>query len=431
LAFTATEAVTLPVGGTWLKVNGAASANGTTDSGFIVVTMDPTGLAQGTYTGTVTITAASAGNSPLVIPVNFIVQATPTVTASQSSLSFVYQVGNAIPLAQIVQISTNGTSSVPYTATVNTGATIGWLTVNPLSGNTPAPISVTVNTSGLANGTYNGSIVVAASGYTAATINVVLTISNQPLLSVTPLNLTFAAQSGANPPPTQNVSVSTTGTNLGYTVTPSASWIIPGVFSSNATLAPSSFAVGVNPTGLAAATYNGTLTLISPGASNSPQVINITMTVSPAITLNVSQNGQGVTALAFNAIAGGTPPAQQGFSIAASDGSAQNLTLKATTNDGANWLIVLPPTTTTPTTANAVTVNVNPAAVTPSTTPYQGTITISGSNNGVTPVNIPVTLALAAQNAFTPNPAQLSFSQVFGGARRQFRIYNSPAVPLR
>jgi uncharacterized protein (TIGR03437 family) len=430
LSFTTTSAVTSPAGGTWLKVS---PASGTTGPGGVTVTADPTGLAQGTYAGTVTITSLTAGNSPVVVPVNLVVQAVPQITASQSSLSYVYQVGSALPLSQTVQISTNGNTQVPFTATANPGPTIGWLKVNgalTATGTTPTPIIISVDITSLAAGTYTGSVSVTGSGFLAATIPVTLTISTKPLISVTPLNLTFAAQAGGIPPSTQNVSISTTGPTLGYTVASSQPWIFAGVTSNNATLAPANFFVGVNQNGLAAGTYTGTLTVTANGADNSPQTINITLTVSPAITLNLTQNGQGlVTPLAFTATAGGTVPTAQVFNIAASDGSAQNLTLTATTNDHGAWLFVIPSTAKTP--ATNVQVAINPAAVTPSTTPYQGTITIAGANNGVTPVNIPVSFLLTATNAVTANPAQLTFTQGSGGsapAAQNIQLTGSPAA---
>jgi Big-like domain-containing protein/putative Ig domain-containing protein len=57
-----------PIGGAWLTVDGHPSSNWVAPEG-ISVTADPTGLAPGVYSGTLTVSSTGATNSPVTIPV--------------------------------------------------------------------------------------------------------------------------------------------------------------------------------------------------------------------------------------------------------------------------------------------------------------------------------------------------------------------------
>jgi uncharacterized protein (TIGR03437 family) len=86
-----------------------------------------------------------------------------TLTASPTSLSFTYQVGAEAPAAKAVQVTSSG-SAIPFTAAAATASGGDWLKITPASGNTPGPVSVTVDPASLAVGTYTGTITLASSG---------------------------------------------------------------------------------------------------------------------------------------------------------------------------------------------------------------------------------------------------------------------------
>ena len=76
---------------------------------------------------------------------------------------------------------------------------------------------------------------------------------------------------------TQSVLISDGGTGtLHWTATPSAAWITaaPGSGTGTATIT-----IGVDPTGLAAGSYSGTVAFTDPGAINSPQNVAVNLTV--------------------------------------------------------------------------------------------------------------------------------------------------------
>lgn len=138
----------------WLAIS---PESGTTP-GSIAARVTNTSLPPGVYRGTVTITA-QALNSPYNVPATLTVVASQAPVASPSSLNFVFEPGGQTPLPQTVNI-TSGGGTVPFTTSVQTASGGSWLSLTQSGGITPASLLVTVNPSGLATGTYTGSITI-------------------------------------------------------------------------------------------------------------------------------------------------------------------------------------------------------------------------------------------------------------------------------
>ena len=103
---TATAAVTTPPGGNWLQVSPSAGTFNTPAT--LTVSVNPTGLQGGTYSGIITIASSAATNSPQSVSVSLEVSLTdpgPTILVSQSSLSFAHQIGTELPAASNLQVS--------------------------------------------------------------------------------------------------------------------------------------------------------------------------------------------------------------------------------------------------------------------------------------------------------------------------------------
>jgi hypothetical protein len=106
--------------------------------------------------------------------------APPALLTSPSKLTFAGFAGQPNPPSQGLQIYNEGSGTLNWTATSNSS----WLVATP-SGTTPASLSVSVNTAGLATGTYTGTITVNAAGTTNGpqTISVSLLVTNLWLFS--------------------------------------------------------------------------------------------------------------------------------------------------------------------------------------------------------------------------------------------------------
>jgi hypothetical protein len=378
-------------GATWLSVS--PPSGGT--SGTETVAVNTAGLAAGTYSGTVTITANGSAGSPKTVPVTLnVTPAPPTLTVSPTSLTFAYQIGGTVPAAQTLSVS--GVAST-YTAAASGGT---WLSVSPTSGGTSGTETVSVNTAGLAAGTYNGTVTITANGSTGSpkTVPVTLNVTPAPpTLTVTPGSLTFAYQIGSTPPMAQTLSVS--GVASTYTAAASGgAWLSVSPTSGGTS---GTETVSVNTAGLAAGTYSGTVTITANGSTGSPVTVPVTLNVTVAPpTLTVSPSS-----LTFAYQIGGTPPMAQTLTIS---GAATTYTAGAS---GGTWLSVSPASGGTSGTAN---VSVNTAGLAAGT--YSGAVTISANGSTGSPVTVPVTLNVTpAPPTLTVTPSSLTFAYQIGG----------------
>jgi len=207
--FSFTTAVSTTDGNAWLTATpptGATPATLQVGVNAAVVGV----LAAGQYNGTVTITSAGVSGSPINIPVTLMVVPAQTFTVSPTSLSFNYTVGLTAPPAQSFQVSSGG--SAPFT--LSTPSSASWLQVSATSGNTPATLSVSVNTQGLAAGNYTATVTISSPLSTtaaAASVTVNLTVTQ---ITVKLVSITNAASYAAGVvSPGENIVI--WGTNIG------------------------------------------------------------------------------------------------------------------------------------------------------------------------------------------------------------------------
>jgi large repetitive protein len=292
--------VAVTSGSSWLSVT---PSSGSTPVSF-GVSVNTTGLSGGVLTGNIQITATGATNSPLNVPVTLNVAA-GTLTVPTTALTFNYTTGGSTPAAQSVSVS--GTSGISFTtaAATTTGGT--WLSATP-SGTVPASVSISVNPSGLAAGAYSGTVTVTASGATGSPAVIPVTLNVAAVsLTATPSKLSFSYQvGGSTPPAAQTISVGDSSnasfTATAATVPAGGTWLSVTPGSGNAS---ASLSVSVSTTGLAANTYNGTVTIAASGATS--QVVNVTLVVAaqsgPTIAGVVSGASYATTGFAPGTIA--------------------------------------------------------------------------------------------------------------------------------
>jgi len=368
--YTATTATT------WLTT----TASGTTP-GNLSIGINPSGLAAGTYTGSVSVASTGASNSPQSIPVTLNVTATatkPTLILSPTSVTFNFQIGGSTPAAQKVATTSSTSTAIPYSASTSTA----WLTATG-SGSTPGSVNLSVNPSGLAAGTYTGSVSVTGTGASNTPVNLpvmlnVTTASTNPTINATPASLSFTYAAGTTTSGSKTLSLaSSTGSALSYTATASGgSWLSLG---SNSGSTPGNVSVSVNPTGMAAGSYTGNITVMSSGASNSPQSVPVTLTVT-------SGTGSGhLTAsprwLSFNYAAGQSAPSPKTVSV----GSSGTPLSYTAAGFGSSWLSVSPSGGTT---SGKISIAVNPAGLPTGT--YAAVLQISAP--GSRAIDLPVSL---------------------------------------
>lgn len=408
---TFSASVTPGTGGNFLNVT---PSSGTTPQ-TLALSLNATALAQlapGTYTANVSVAASGSGNSPVTYPVTLNITNNVLLSASQSSLNFNYQIGQAQPTSQTVNITSTGAPlTYSVTASSNSASCPNFLAASPTSGTTNGTIAVTVNTTGLVAGTCTGQISIASSGAgnSPLTIPVNLYVSNSALLNVSPSAINITTQVGTVP---ANLIVPLTSTDpnnqltFNVTIAPNSSFVLVGP-TSGAT--PTNLTIGFNTAGLAAGTYTSSINITATGPSgtvaNSPVTVPITVVVTSGATASASPNP-----LVFTQPFGSPTPLTQTLTVTS---STPGLTFSASSSvlspPGGSWLSV---TTTNNITPGSVTVTVNGVNLGQGT--YSGVVTIIMPGAANSPLNVPVTLTIGAAQALVVSPASLSFSYQAG-----------------
>ena len=166
-----TFGISVSPSGSWLSAVASASLT----PGTITLSVNATGLAAGTYTGSVTVYAPGATGSPLVIPVTLGVKSA-LLSVTPSTLNFFAATGSS-PASQTINITNAGTGSLSWTASADSS----WISLSAASGTAPGSISVSINPAGLTTGQYQGNITIASND-----------VSNGPI--TVPVNLQLGTQ---------------------------------------------------------------------------------------------------------------------------------------------------------------------------------------------------------------------------------------------
>ena len=101
----------------------------------------------------------------------------------------------------------------------------------------------------------------------------------------------------------------------------------------------------ITSSALASGSYNGSITITAPTATNSPQVTSVALTVNPAPTISIGAGATSFTGARFttcNLVASGTAIANQTFVLTNSGDATLNYTAAASTSSGGSWLSVSP-----------------------------------------------------------------------------------------
>jgi hypothetical protein len=159
-----TWGASVSAGAPWLSL----TASNSLTPGTLTVSANPTGLAEGVYTATITLSAPGAANSPISIPVTLAVK-TAILSVTPTTMNF-FGAPTLNPVPQTFQVTNAGTGTLGWSSTVSST----WLGQSATSGAAPATVTVSPNVSTLANGTYHSTISIASPDVTnsPATISV-------------------------------------------------------------------------------------------------------------------------------------------------------------------------------------------------------------------------------------------------------------------
>jgi trimeric autotransporter adhesin len=398
-AFNPTVTASTNNGGNWLTLSFANGASLTTTL-QVVVQVNSQGLSAGFYTGQIRLTQSGLGGSPATVAVSLQVfpQGSVNYAVSPAVIEASAQLG-ANASSQTLSITViGGTSVAPqYTATTATGG--NWLALSApvtYTFNTTSTVQVNFNTASLAAGFYTGTITAAGTGIQNSPVSIpvnlrVGTTTAGPTLAAAPASVGFNAALGQNPAPvTLAINNTGQGTISPIITTATASgggWL-------NVTTAPASAGTGggltatvtANITGLAAGMYTGAITVTDGGATNSPLMIPVSLSLlAPAPVLALSAS---TLSLAANtgAKSSGT------INLTNTGVGALNFTAAASAVGGGTWLSVTPASGSAPATLN-ITADATALAIGIYTGNVQVTVT-NATSGSQSPQNIAVTFAV-------------------------------------
>ena len=366
----------------------------------ITISANPSGLAAGFYNGTVSA-APSNGSPGVAIPVSFTVGIGGNAggfSVSPGSLNFVYQTGTGNPAPQSTFVN-NFNGIVSYIAASSTSwlrltSNINSIPAQTVTGTSNSSLTVHVDPAGLSPGFYNATVTVNAANAASQTLAVTLTVSGTSLLAASPGTFIFNYNPAAGIPASQQTVITASGTSIAFTASAnSTGWLLVGPQSGN-TGGFNVLTVSINPVGLAAGTYSGSINVAS-GLS----ALNIPVTLTVGAT-GFNSISTSPSSLNFQSPAGGPSSTQTLFLTAA---TTRNFLATASASGG-NWLQVTPNNGATPA---SLFVSVTPLAAGQAGT-FSGVVQISNLSDG-TQLAVPVSMTLSGAT-LSASPSNLSFS---------------------
>lgn len=233
-----------------------------------------------------------------------------------SALTFTATSGGSTPPAQAVTFSKRTLVARNWIVT----ETSPWLTVSPASGTISREqdtITVQVNQLGLSAGTYSSTVQIAIADrygrYQTESVAVSLIVSGgvttpTPSMLLNPASLSFSGTVGGTNPLAKTMNlVNPTGGTLTWNMTESTAWLALNTAAGTTTTETDQVSASVSIQGLAAGTYSTFITVTASGATNSPQQIPVSLTLSQP-----TANTTGTVGLSWTA---NTEPDLAGYKV--------------------------------------------------------------------------------------------------------------------
>ncbi len=338
----------------------------------------------------------------------------PPLSVSPTSLSFSAEAGTKSSISKSIVIqNSSGTDASLFAGSITADGK-PWLLESlssfVLKAFSSEPVSAIFNPSGLAEGTYVGTIHVSV-GPQNVDVPVIATVSNpQPLLQLSQKGLYFKAVAGGANPPTQSLTVLAGGEASNFSVTTSTTsggsqWLSASPSSGTATSSEAaSIQVSINPASLAQGVYYGEVQVAAQPAGN-VQIATIVVSVGAKGTDFVESVSP--TGLIFVGNAGATVPSAQ--TLLVNNPSPSSLTFNAVffPDSNNNWLTVQPSSGSVNQTSSPVQVSVQPSVAGLPAGVYTGEVVLQFEENNTTQhiaavlILLPGTSSLAGQRAIS------------------------------
>jgi hypothetical protein len=405
------------------------SASSGDTPGSPTVSVNPAGLAAGTYKASITI-STTAGSQIVLVSFALNKGSEPGLSVSASALDFQGVVNGEDPDMQTLGLVNTGQAPLNWRVATLTDNGSHWLSVNSQQGvlgprqSTSLEISVSALDKGGAPGHYTGMLKIIGTDSTGTPvpnspfyIPVKFTVNAACSLAVSQNVLTFSVFSGSSVSNAQPVNILASNTcqhPLQWSAVPSTStggnWLLvssnTGTLSSVAKTAV--IQVGVASRDLLNQTYQGQIQItavdtVTHRQVGMVQIVNVTLNVQPPCTLQMPSSTQ----LAFHTTPGSNPAAQTFQIGVVGTCNSGNVTIVPTSPGNVSWLTAPPPITLSHAgTSVTFTVTVNATNLRPNH--YVGSISVAALMRGIaivgSPQTITVTLDVASAPVLSANP---------------------------
>ena len=378
----------------------------------------------GKQTGDLTILGITHDVTAGTLTINGVAAAAPPPSLGVAPTSEVFSAvqGQASPAAQVVAITNAGggsltglTVQVAYAA----GQTTGWLAATLTATTAPASLALTPSTTALAAGAYAATVQVLSPTATNAPIAVSVSLLVSPVaaaaigLATKSVAMT-AVQGGANPA-TQTIAITNAagGTLSGLAIGTIAyagggnGWLAAAL---GGTTAPTSVTLTATVGSLAVGSHTATVPVTATGASNSPQQLSVTLTVtSPSAVPTLAFS---ITSVALAGVQGGAATPSQVVTILNAGGGALGALALGTIaygTGGTGWLTATLAAGASPPTLTLVS---TPGALAAGT--YTATVPVTSAGVANSPQSVTVSFTVTAAASITLSTATASFSAPLG-----------------
>ncbi|MBD3382807.1 MAG: hypothetical protein GF404_11505 [candidate division Zixibacteria bacterium] len=283
-----------------------------TDSGAVELEANTNLLPVGTFYDTITVNCAEAPNTPQTAVVELaVLDPLPEIVLSETELIFQAYHGDPNPASQSFDITNAGSGTLTW-GIYNEET---WCTPDPMSGSAPATVDVSVDMAGLSVGNYTDTLVISSPEAENSPVKLPVTLNilePPPIIQLSVGQLMFEAYENDDNPSSQSFDIENIGGSALYWNSSNMhAWCEGDPTSGNA---PSTMTVSIDITGMTAGEYYDTISVECTAATNSPQVVEVMLTVLEPLYVCGDANGDesvdvsDAVMIINYAFAGGEPP---------------------------------------------------------------------------------------------------------------------------
>ncbi|RKY05892.1 MAG: hypothetical protein DRP56_08405 [Planctomycetota bacterium] len=267
----------------WLDVNPNTGSINYEQTASVDIVTDVSGLTAGEYQGQITFSDLQAINNPQVVDVNLIIIG-PSLGISQTDYSFTASKQTLNPEPQILTISNlteGGTLLWSITPDCN------WINIEPATGAVMTgsmDVMLDIDQDNIEYGNHSCQLTVKAANAANSPQTVTVNLDVLPSeFGLSQTSFSFTSESMSNPPASQVLAISNTGYDmLDWTITgaDSCDWLAVVPESGQTDSGTSTdVSFSVNPVIAGYGLHSCELTISDLNASNSPQVVTVTLDV--------------------------------------------------------------------------------------------------------------------------------------------------------